>query len=57
VEGVQGRYFLPLAPALLLPFAGVLKNRVAALVVFVLYEIAAIAINVDAYVTLVARYY
>jgi uncharacterized membrane protein len=57
MEGIQGRYFLPVALILLLPCAGVVRNSRLSHVVLVLYAIAAAAINIDAFVLLIRRYY
>jgi uncharacterized membrane protein len=57
MEGIQGRYFLPVALILLLPFAGVVRNNRLSRVVLVLCAIAAAAINIDAFVLLIRRYY
>jgi uncharacterized membrane protein len=57
MEGIQGRYFLPVALILLLPFAAILRRRRLSLAVTVLYALAAVAINIDAFVLLVRRYY
>jgi uncharacterized membrane protein len=57
IEGIQGRYFLPVALVLLLPFAAIVKNRRLTFVILVLEALSALAINAEALVLLVKRYY
>ena len=53
VEGVQGRYFLPVLPLIMIGLGGVFRRKVPAIAVLV----AAIVINGSAIATLLARYW
>ncbi len=57
VDGIQGRYFLPLAVVLLLPVVSIVRNERARVATLALYAFTAVAINIDAFVVLVKRYY
>jgi uncharacterized membrane protein len=57
VDGIQGRYFLPISLVLLLPVLSIVRNKRAAVVALVLYALTAVAINIDALLILVKRYY
>jgi uncharacterized membrane protein len=57
IDGIQGRYFLPLALAMLLPFAATIKGRWHAVAARTLYSFSALAINVNALMLINARYY
>lgn len=57
VDGIQGRYFLPLAVVLLLPVVSVVRNKRVSVAALAVYALASVAINVDAFVVLVKRYY
>jgi uncharacterized membrane protein len=57
VDGIQGRYFLPVALVLLLPMAAAVRSKGLALTARALYALTAIVINVEALVILAKRYY
>lgn len=57
VDGIQGRYFLPMALILLLPVVSLVRNKRVGLATVVLYLLTAVAINIDAFVMLMKRYY
>ncbi len=57
VDGIQGRYFLPLALVLLLPIVSLVRNKRVAIAALILYALTGLAINIDAFVILVKRYY
>jgi uncharacterized membrane protein len=57
VDGIQGRYFLPLAVVLLLPVVSIVRNKRVSVAALALYALTAVAINIDAFVVLVKRYY
>jgi uncharacterized membrane protein len=57
VDGIQGRYFLPLAVVLLLPVVSIVRNKRVGFAALAVYALVAAAINIDAFVVLVKRYY
>jgi uncharacterized membrane protein len=57
VDGIQGRYFLPIALVLFLPVVSIVRNRRVSVAALALFSLAAVAINIDAFVILVKRYY
>lgn len=57
VDGIQGRYFLPLAVVLLLPIVSIMRNKRVGFAALAVYALTAAAINIDAFVVLVKRYY
>jgi uncharacterized membrane protein len=57
VDGIQGRYFLPLAVVLLLPVVSIVRNKRVGFAALAVYALTAAAINIDAFVVLVKRYY
>jgi uncharacterized membrane protein len=57
VDGIQGRYFLPLALVLLLPVVSIVRNKRVSVSTLALYALTALAINIDAFLILVKRYY
>ena len=57
VDGIQGRYFLPVALVLLLPVVSLVRNKRVAIATLILYALTGFAINIDAFVVLVKRYY
>jgi len=57
VDGIQGRYFLPLAVVLLLPIVSIVRNKRVGFAALAVYALTAVVINVDAFVVLVNRYY
>jgi len=57
VDGIQGRYFLPLAVLILLPIVSIVRNKRVGFAALGVYALTAVAINIDAFVVLVKRYY